>query len=364
MGIGSAQFTVGDRSCRRAFTLVELLVVIAIIGTLVGLLLPAVQAAREAARRSSCSNNLKQLGLALHGHADAKGTLPPGNYWYLTSPGFSWITAALPFMEEQGTFDQLDWAGLETAPGSGVGGSSGGTTANQNAVKKFRSTTLICPSSPMPHVFGPSLRGSPYTGVVQPSYAGVMGASDAVWDASRTSTNSNPRNRCDSATSLNSRCENGALPLAMVKAVKTGNFRNTTGIKLSRFTDGLSKVLAIGEQSSWGMKPSGEQADCRSGGQNGWAGGGWWVDASSVGRINNIALIRFTIGSKICENVNNGWDPNSMTSEADSGMPFRSSHGGGAQFVLVDGSVQWFDESTELRTLQLLAIRDDGQVTP
>ena len=189
-----------------------------------------------------------------------------------------------------------------------------------------------------------------------------MGANDLIWDSTRIASWSNPRNRCESTTSLNSSCENGALPIAWVNGVRSGNFRNTTGIKLSRFTDGLSKVLAIGEQSSWGMKPSGELADCRSGGQGGWAGGGW--HSGGVGRINNIALIRFTIGSKICENVNNGWDANSVLSEADSGMPFRSSHGGGAQFVLVDGSVQWFDESMELRTLQLLAIRDDGQVTP
>lgn len=63
---------------RRAFTLVELLVVIAIIGVLIGLLLPAVQAAREAARRSSCSNNLKQVGLGIHSYHDAQKKIPPG----------------------------------------------------------------------------------------------------------------------------------------------------------------------------------------------------------------------------------------------------------------------------------------------
>ena len=89
---------------RNAFTLVELLVVIAIIGTLVGLLLPAVQAAREAARRSSCQNNLRQLGVALHNFEGAVRLFPPSFGWdgMSGSPALNWSAPArlLPFLED------------------------------------------------------------------------------------------------------------------------------------------------------------------------------------------------------------------------------------------------------------------------
>jgi prepilin-type N-terminal cleavage/methylation domain-containing protein len=97
------------------FTLVELLVVIAIIAVLIGLLLPAVQSAREAARRSSCANNLKQIGLAMHGHHDTRGRLPPSILARVQSPtmprdGHQFVGALcflLPFMDQVQVYDQV-----------------------------------------------------------------------------------------------------------------------------------------------------------------------------------------------------------------------------------------------------------------
>jgi prepilin-type N-terminal cleavage/methylation domain-containing protein/prepilin-type processing-associated H-X9-DG protein len=101
------------RSACAGFSLIELLVVIAIIGILIGMLLPAIQAARETARRMRCANNLRQIGLAMHGHHDAKGRFPPGGVERRSTRHphgrqLAWSVFILPYLEEKALYATLD----------------------------------------------------------------------------------------------------------------------------------------------------------------------------------------------------------------------------------------------------------------
>lgn len=142
-------------SNRRGFTLVELLVVIAIIGVMVGLLLPAVQAAREAARRMSCSNNLRQLGLAVHNYESSYRVLPRAG---TLDADFSVQARLLPFVEQSGLYESLDF---------GVPAFSGPFNAkvpHPKLANAFATPvgTFLCPSDPAPAVTITNVGGTDY----------------------------------------------------------------------------------------------------------------------------------------------------------------------------------------------------------
>ena len=182
------------QTCRRhriGFTLIELLVVIAIIGVLVGLLLPAVQAAREAARRAHCANNLKQLGIGLHGYHDVYGSLPPGRMKsydpryvgsnppcstsYIDKGIFIYI---LPYIEQISFYSSINQS--LTILGS-----------ENRTIHSVVVSTYVCPSDPeagRPHLvragyladFGVVENASGPPRMVSISYAGCMGSLEVL----------------------------------------------------------------------------------------------------------------------------------------------------------------------------------------
>lgn len=177
------------------FTLVELLVVIAIIGILVSLLLPAVQAAREAARRMSCSNNLKQIALAIHNYHDtykvfvpmrggqlANNSPYPGNSYpgcpgWINSTGWSWRALILPYMEQQPLYNTIDWkANLHTCynPTLNSGIKVNGTPSQRAPFAHI--VAYECPSEVMPRINEGGGQAAPT------NYAGIHGATGNPFD--------------------------------------------------------------------------------------------------------------------------------------------------------------------------------------
>jgi prepilin-type N-terminal cleavage/methylation domain-containing protein len=142
-----------NKSSRHGYTLIELLVVIAIIGVLIALLLPAVQAAREAARRAQCTNNLKQIGLALHLYHDAHGRFPPGRMrGSIDGHGrcYSAYAHILPQLDQTNAYHAINF---DLSPDNGPSGSS---VPENTTVMNLTLAALLCPSDKFEKLQGDS----------------------------------------------------------------------------------------------------------------------------------------------------------------------------------------------------------------
>lgn len=330
---------------KRAFTLVELLVVIAIIGILVGLLLPAVQSAREAARRMQCSNNLKQIGLAVHNYESAQKSLPmawwleiPGGTQIAQSNGNTWGLALLPFLEQTNLYKQFDHRFLAM---NGLG-----PIAERNVgVIRTPISVFKCPSSPYSidelYVGDTSAAGLPVTWEAAPSdymcTTGVLGTiADLAYDG-------NPGGS-----------RNGMLS---VRGIMGG--RDST--KISSITDGLSNTLLAGERTGGpNIYVGTTQAPQLSELLISTNGGGWgdflngenWVGGGLYPNGYNPATPMLYLQEGPC----------SINCSNIRGRSFHSFHTGGAQFVIGDGSVRFLSESIDSRTIASLITRQKGEV--
>ena len=318
------------------FTLIELLVVIAIIAILVALLLPAVQQAREAARRASCKNQLKQIGLALQNYHDTHSTFPIGNCvtgtsWTSGNRRAPWTVLILPYIEQSAAYDVMDFD--QNFLGAY---NDGGAPAAMRAVFDRPLTIFQCPSYP---------GRDP---LVHSNYMGVMGggSTQPTW----------AHNTAPYGVGF---WNNGIL------------FRNSR-VNMRDVTDGTSNTMAVGEtkyqlglggKSTWyygwasSMRfssgvgtNSGTLAAATDAPINCYAGTGHSGDTAwgdpSIGTFGTITVSSAvqTAGSNLM------------------GRAFGSFHKGGAQFVMVDGSVHFLSENINITTYQNLAIRNDGQV--
>ncbi|HEV7282524.1 MAG TPA: DUF1559 domain-containing protein [Pirellulaceae bacterium] len=332
-------------SRRSGFTLVELLVVIAIIGVLVALLLPAVQAAREAANRMSCSNNLKQIGLALHNHHDTYKRLPPGAA-NNTPPfgksgtaqwGASWMVYILPFIEQGAMYDRLtfDKTYNDTTPGGPV--QAVGNLATPSGAPLLAG--YRCPSSPLER----EMSISPPSATV-PDYVGIAGA--------LTNTTLTP------------------VPFTAVGEVASGTHGNiaTNGalyfnskVKFAGFTDGLSNTMLASEASDFitlDAASNFQKVDYRPGVQHSFYMG----SASSTERCFNTTSVKYAINAKKGYAIAPVHHAQGVSQNGGNNSPLRSAHPGGVNAAYGDGSVRNLNTSTDMLTLIYMSVRNDGQV--
>jgi prepilin-type N-terminal cleavage/methylation domain-containing protein/prepilin-type processing-associated H-X9-DG protein len=335
---------------RSGFTLIELLVVIAIIAILIGLLVPAVQKVREAAARTQCLNNLKQFGLACHNYHDVYKTLPAG-----TSPirnngggwGYSWIVLVLPYIEQNAMYNRFD-LGQSFWAGNGQ---------NVTAASNFQPAIFYCPSSDLKKLTDPGAMGVGNIQNPTTNYVGIAGASNDP--AGRLSIGSNPGpGNC---------CSGGIV-------AGGGLLGPNTAVKLAAIKDGSSNTMMISEHSDFMVGPGGTLNDWRASLPHGAFMG---YDTTQIppgpnggdNRAFNVTTIRYQINDTMNLGAGNtGWVDNTgvtgMGYNAGNNTPLNSTHTGGVNVCMGDGSVHFVTSSLPLLVVQALATRDDGKITP
>lgn len=295
---------------RRAFTLIELLVVIAIIAVLIALLLPAVQQAREAARRTQCKNNLKQFGLALHNYHDTHLVFPSAVFWTDANKDgqadpavghWAWGTMVLPFLEQGNLFNQL-------RPGTQT------PLQAHTAVPGILRTTLpvfMCPTDDG-GARGPlcdTARDLDFLGSSQTDQLQALSNYVIVNDDNDLA---NYNQNCAS-------CNSGMAPMARC-------------LDMGDCVDGTSNVLFVGERDSFDQSPSQHEA-------------GAIYAVEMRGDADEDDSVEAVTG---CGSAPINWDPVTTGTGSNDGQEdenFSSYHTGGAQFLLVDGSVRFISEN-------------------
>jgi prepilin-type N-terminal cleavage/methylation domain-containing protein/prepilin-type processing-associated H-X9-DG protein len=287
MNLLSVATTIRRHPSRRfGFTLIELLVVLAIVGVLIALLLPAVQSAREAARRIQCTNNLKQLGLAVAGYESSNGCLPPGTLPRATTIGSIWpngdfsvFVRLLPLLEQQTTYDATNFSLTSYA-------------SQNNTLAAAGIATLWCPSD-----YAISAPQTGWTGgqVWGTSYSAVSGPWE--WDEFFLVPGTLDQLR----------------PGESQRIAQLGLIYPLSSVRLAAVTDGLSNTLLFGETdfTTWY---------------------GWWTVGDGYDTL---------VGTTAPPNVNMPILPGWLS------LSMYSLHPGGVNCTFGDGSVRFIKNSID-----------------
>jgi prepilin-type N-terminal cleavage/methylation domain-containing protein len=338
---------------RKGFTLVELLVVIAIIGILVGLLLPAVQAAREAARRMSCSNNVKQLALAMHNYHDTHKSFPcfatqngQNSYWR----GYSAFTSILPQIEQSAL-----WSTVSTSSNNFFFNwdEGGAAFAPFYTARATRISAFICPSARRYNTNGTGWSNGPGCNY------GVSFGSTIKWDdytrqngffrgqSSRTaqcSTNFGSIIDGTSNTIMLSEHLSGDDNGSFIMSGKTSEPRIGGG-----FPNGTLQYPSQAEVDTFGAACLAITA------HNSQNGNQWMSPEPTQTALNTVVPPNWKFPN--CQTSGSGF-----ASDRDGVYTARSEHTGGVNAANGDGSVRFISQSVDLKAYQFQGGRDDGQV--